>query len=108
MKFPVLRDDATRILFGRAATMWILVRLAFFALTLVPPGVGDGSPAPHPAGVIALSALLSVAEWRRRTESAFWRNFGVSLKHMVFVALAAAAAGELLLSVVVRYVVSHR
>jgi hypothetical protein len=88
--------------------MWLLVRLAFFALTLVPPGVGDGSATPHPAGVIVLSAFLSVAEWRRRSESAFWRNFGVSLHMMAAIALATAIAGEIIIFAVVRYVIPHR
>lgn len=87
--------------------MWLLVRLLFFAVTLVPPGVGDGGATPHPMGVIFLATLLSVAEWRRRSESAFWRNFGVSLQQMTGIALTASAACEILLYIVTEHVIPH-
>jgi hypothetical protein len=99
----ILRDDAIRILLPRAAIMWLLVRLVFIAVTRVPPGVGDGSATPPPAGVILVAAFLSVAEWRRRGESAFWRNFGVSILQMIGIALTAAAACELLLYLVTEH-----
>jgi hypothetical protein len=101
MNIPILRDDATRILLRRAAVMWLLVRLVFLA-------VGRGAAVPHPAPVILLAAFLSVAEWRRRSETAFWRNLGVGVRPMIVIAIAAAMTGELLLHIILRYVLPHR
>lgn len=103
----ILRDDAIRILMPRAAVMWLLVRLAFLAVAVVAPTGPTDAFAPPPAGIVLLAAFLSVAEWRRRSESAFWRNFGVSLHSMAAIALAAAVVGEILLYTVVRYVIPH-
>jgi hypothetical protein len=104
MNIPILRDDATRMLLGRAMIMWLLVRLMFLAIA---GAGGEVKAVPHPVGVILLAALLSTAEWRRKRELAFWRNLGVGLRRMIAIAITAAVAGELILSIGLRYVVSH-
>jgi hypothetical protein len=103
MHIPILRDDAIRIFFRRGVTMWILVRLLFLAVTFGSPNV-----VPPPVGVVLLAALLSVSDWRGRTERAFWRNYGVGLRLMITVALAAGVFAEILLAFAVRYGLPHR
>jgi hypothetical protein len=103
MNVPILRDDAIRIFFFRGLTMWILVRMVFVAATF-----GSPNAAPPPIGVVLVAALLSVSEWRGRTERAFWRNYGVGLRLMVTVALTAGVLAEILLAFVLRYGIPHR
>ena len=102
MPATMLRDDATRMLLIRAATMWLLVRLVFLAI-----GVANSAVVPmSPLAVAGLTTLLCIGEWRRRREGAFWRNLGVGVRTMIAIALSAAMIGELSL-ILLRSVIPH-
>jgi hypothetical protein len=83
----------------RAVLAWVLIRMALAVIPLAGGG-SFGSMPPWPVGVVCLSAAVGLIDVHVRGERILWANLGVRLTDLGAIYAAAAAIGEITLSVI--------